>query len=83
MCSTSEESKFDDGTDFSECIPVKTSVLKSLDAEEAYELLVHASSKHKKQISTAPSVQPKGGTVFLYNLGEDSDKWDLQKKKLR
>ena len=84
VASASEESKFDDGTDVSEeCIPVKIGVLKGLDAEEAYELLVHASSKYNEQISTAPPVQPKGGTVFLYNLGEDSDKWDLQKKKLR
>ena len=69
MCSASEGIKFDDGTDFSEeCIPVKAGVLKSLDAEETYELLVHASSEYKEQISTVPPVQPK----------EDSDKWDLQ-----
>ena len=50
-------------------------------SEEAYDLPVNA-PKNKDKLSTAPPVQPEGGTVFLYNLGENSKTWDLQKRQI-
>ena len=63
-------------------ILVKTGIFHNLSSEEAYNLLVNA-SKNKDKLSTAPPVQPEGGTVFLYNLGENSKSWDLQKRQIR
>ena len=57
-----------------ECVPVKTGIFHNLSSEEAYDLLVNA-PKNKDKLSTAPPVQPEGGTVFLYNLGENSETW--------
>ncbi|XP_019860322.1 PREDICTED: uncharacterized protein LOC109588615 [Amphimedon queenslandica] len=34
-------------------------------------------------ISSAPPVQPHGGTVFLYDLGDDDSKWNIRKRQLR
>ena len=30
-----------------------------------------------------PPIQPKGGTMFLYDLGLDEAQWEVKKKKLR
>ena len=69
--------------DHEECIPIKSDVCRNLSTEEVYDLLVHASGKYKNRISTAPPVKPKGGTVFLYNLGENAETWDLKKRQIR
>jgi len=71
----------DSEPDLEECVPIKTDVCHNLTAEEVYDLLVHVSGKHKDKKSIAPPVQPKGGTVFLYDLGENAKTWDLNSVK--
>ena len=64
-------------------IPVKIDAHQPLDGNEALQLMRNAQTKHAACISTAPPVQPQGGTVFLYNLGSDKSKWNLMKRKIR
>ena len=64
-------------------IPFKIDAHQPLDGNEALQLMRNAQTKHAACISTAPPVQPQGGTVFLYNLGLDKSKWDLMKRKIR
>ena len=52
-------------------IPVKIDAHQPLDGNEVLQLMRNAQTKHAACISTAPPVQPQGGTVFLYNLGLD------------
>ena len=62
--------------DHEECIPIKSDVCRNLSTEEVYDLLVHTRS-------TAPPVKPKGGTIFLYNLDENTETWDLKNRQIR
>ena len=64
-------------------IPVKNDAHQSLDGNEALQLMRDAQTKHVAHISTAPPVQPRGGTIFLYNLELDKLKWVLMKRKVR
>ena len=52
-------------------IPVKNDAHQPLDGNEALQLMRDAQTKHVARISTAPTVQPRGGTIFLYNLELD------------
>ena len=53
-----------------ECVPIRTDAYNNLTSEEVYELLTNAEALYY-QLSTEPPVQPKGGCIFLYNLGPD------------
>ena len=53
----------------------------NLETGVVYSYLSNISESDK--LSTCPPVQPVGGTVYLFNLGSNSSKWDLKKKQFR
>ena len=78
----SEESSEDSNA---EAIPLTESADCNLATAEAYEYLTKARNIYKDVTcsSTNPPIQPKGGSIFLYDLGADSSKWKENKKKIR
>ena len=64
------------------CVPAVEDAVNNLTSAEAHNYFSKAISG-KLQISVDPPVQPKGGNLYIYNLGPDSDKWEQEKKKLR
>ena len=64
-------------------ILVKSGVHQQLDAREVHDFLKYAATKYINVISSAPPVQPPGGTVFLYDLGADETNWNALKRKMR
>ena len=64
-------------------ILVKSGVHQQLDAREVHDFLKYAATKYINVISSAPPVQPPGGTVFLYDLGADEKNWNALKRKMR
>ena len=64
-------------------ILVKSGVHQQLDAREVHNFLKYAATKYINVISSAPPVQPPGGTVFLYDLGADETNWNALKRKMR
>ena len=63
-----------------QCFAVSEDATSSLTS--AYQYFIKALNE-KLPISLVPSVQPKSGSVFVYDLGPDPDKWEGVKKKLR
>ena len=68
--------------DLDECTPVAEDAVTNLTSAEAYDYLSKAGSG-KLQLSAVPPVQPKAGSVYVYDLGDDSDTWEASKRKLR
>ena len=68
-----------------EPIPLTEGAECNLSAAEVYKYLTKAGSicKISTCSSTNPPIQPKGGSIFLYDLGTDSSKWEGNKKKIR
>ena len=66
-----------------DCIYVRSDAIDNLDAGEVFDLLSNADTVYKDLFSTVPPVQPAGGSVFLYDLGEDESQWDCKRKRLR
>ena len=69
-----------------EPIPLTEGAEHNLLTDEAFGYLTKAGSSTYKAftcLDTNPPVQPKGGSIFLYNLGPDHSKWEANKKKIR
>ena len=71
--------------DSGEVLPLTESAKCNLSAAEAYEYLTKAGNVYKKLtcLSPYPPVQPRGGSIFLYDLGPEKSKWEANKKKIR
>jgi len=71
--------------DSGEVLPLTESAKCNLSAAEAYEYLTKAGNVYKKLtcLSPNPPVQPRGGSIFLYDLGPEKSKWEANKKKIR
>ena len=70
----------------SDCKILSSDLYGSLDYSQVVDYLENAGTTYKDYINTSesnPPVRPKGGTVFLYDLGFDEAQWELKKKKLR
>ena len=68
-----------------EAVPLTENAKFNLSAAEAYQYLNKAGNIYKEStcLGTNPPVQPRGGSIFLYNLGPDQLKWEANKKKIR
>ena len=68
-----------------EAIPLTENAKFNLSAAEAYKYLNKAGNIYKEStcLRANPPVQPRGGSIFLYNLGADQLKWEANKKKIR
>ena len=68
-----------------EAIPLTESEKCNLSAAEAYEYLTKAGNVYKEStcLDANPPVQPRGGSIFLYDLGPDRLKWEANKRKIR
>lgn len=62
-----------------QCVPFKSDV-NTLDSGEIYEIL---KGKKGTVSSCIPPVKPRGGSVFVYDLGAEEQTWNMTKKKLR
>ena len=54
----------------------------ALDYSQVVDYLENADTTYKEYINTLdanPPIQPKGGTVFLYDLGLDEAQWEVKK----
>ena len=65
-----------------QCVPAVEDAFDNLTSAEAYDYFSQA-TREELQVSTEPPVQPKAGSVYIYDLGTNSDKWEQTKKKLR
>ena len=68
-----------------DCIPISTETNESLEASEVVDYLNQAATTYREHLNRTinPPVQPNGGTVFLFDLGQDEARWESNKKKLR
>jgi len=66
-----------------EVIPLTENTTCNLSTAEAYKYLNKAGNVYKKLVCLGanPPVQPRGGLIFLYDLGPDQLKWEVNKKK--
>jgi hypothetical protein len=78
------DSMVETNSDSDQCVPMRKDVDVNLTAAEVYDILSD-SSTYKKCLSSLPPVQPKGGTLYVYDLGNDGteDTWKVKKRKLR
>ena len=70
----------------SDCKILSNDLYGSLDYSQVVDYLENAGTTYEDYINTLewnPPVWPKGGTVFLNDLGFDEAQWELKKKKLR
>ena len=65
-----------------QCVPVTEDARDNLKSAEVYQYFIRALNR-ELPLSLAPPVQPKAGSIYLYDLGPDSDKWESLKKKIR
>lgn len=63
--------------------PIITKATDTLPVSEVYDIFCKATSEYACNISSLPPVQPRGATVFLFDLGDDEGQWEMKKKKLR
>ena len=63
--------------DSSEVIPLTETAECNLSTSEAYEYLTKAGNVYKQSTCLYPNppVQPRGCSIFLYDLGPDQLKW--------
>ena len=67
-----------------EAIPVTQKEENNLSDAEAYSYLTKAGNVYKNFTRcTNPPVQPKGGSIFIFDLGPDQSKWEVNKRKIR
>jgi len=64
---------------------LSTEAYVALDAFEVIEYLEKSTSVYGEYLNTTvvPPVKPTGGTILLYDLGEDEAEWEGNKRKLR
>lgn len=55
----------------------------NMDTGQVFELLSSAQLLPSPKFSTSPPVKPKGGQLYLFDLGNNSLNWDLRKKQFR
>jgi len=70
----------------SDCKLLCSDLNVALEYHQVVDYLENADTTYKDYINTSdsnPPVQPKGGTVFLFDLGLDEAQWEVKKKKLR
>ena len=63
--------------------PIMEGVTDTLPVSKVHDVFCKATSDYAGNISSLPPVQPRGATVFLFNLGDDEAQWELKKKKFR
>ena len=68
-----------------DCKIISSDANEALETGEVVDYLDNASITYKEFLNTSvnPPVQPKGGTLLLYDLGPDETQWESNKKKLR
>ena len=57
----------------------------ALDHSQVIDYLENADTMYKEYMNTVnanPPIQPKGGSVLIYDLGVDETQWEVKKKKL-
>ena len=64
----------------SEAIPLTENAKFNLSVVEAYEYFNKAGYKESTRLGTNPPVQPRGGLIFLYDLGPDQLKWEANRR---
>jgi len=64
-----------------ECTPAAEDAFTNLTSTEAYNYFSKAINV-KLPISLDPPVQPKAGSLYIYDLWPDLDKRELRKRKL-
>ena len=62
-------------------MPVRSDLLENLEFEAVLNEI--NSSTSAKCLSTAPPVQPRGGQLFVYDLGPDEKLWERKRRKFR
>ena len=67
LCTKNADAGSDD-----EVRPLMVQTNDTLTVTEVYDILSYATSKYEEYISNEPPVQPKGGSVFLFDLGDDN-----------
>ena len=72
----------EDEVEQKQCVPVTEDARDNLKSAEVYQYFIRALNR-ELLLSLAPPVQPKVGSIYLYDLGPDSDKWESLKKKIR
>ena len=67
------------------CIPISTGANQGLEANEVVNYLGAAVTTYKEYLNCTlkPPVQPKGGTLFLFDLGSNESQWENNKKKIK
>ena len=73
----------DDADVYSEVHPVMVQANETLTVAEVYNFLSNANSKYEEYISNEPQVKPRGGSIFLFDLGKDETVWDHKGRQLR
>ena len=68
---------------YSEVHPVMVQANETLTVAEVYNFLSNANSKYEEYISNEPPVKPRGGSIFLFDLGKDETVWDHKRRQLR
>ena len=61
---------------------VRSDLFHNLEKHQILEI-VHEVSTKRSLISNAPSVLPKGGELFIFDLGQDKSSWESNKRKFR
>ena len=73
----------DDADVYSEVHPVMVQANETLTVAEVYNFLSNANSKYEEYISNEPPVKPRGGSIFLFDLGKNGTVWDHKRRQLR
>ena len=68
--------------DEAQCVPVTENARDNLKSAEVHHYFMRALNRDLP-LSLVPPIQPKAGSIYLYDLGPDSDKWESLKKKIR
>ena len=72
----------EDEAEQKQCVPVTEYARDNLKSAEVYQYFIRALNG-ELPLSLAPPVQPKAGSMYFYDLGPDSDKWESLKNKIR
>ena len=64
------------------CTPFRRDVHQNLEADEVLKMFCTISTQ-QQLLCNAPPVLPKGGELYIFDLGEDSNKWESWKRKFR
>ena len=66
-------------------VPLHSDLKQNLDSQAALEIFRQLSVNHSESVidTCLPPVLPKAGELYVYDLGDDTDKWDSNKRKIR